>query len=97
MLGVTLTLVFRSSTGHVRGKAIARDVRVTQTQFVVDGAKVQVLEGDARFGFSTRRYRRDNYQPIPKPNPLSGNGRWHIEKVEEVAPLPDTTKERSDQ
>ena len=79
--GITLHLVFRSATGHVRGRAIARGVRITPTLYVVERQMVEVLEGAARFG-AEHRFRRDTLQRHPKPNPLSGNGRWGIERVE---------------
>lgn len=75
----TFTLTYRSATGVPRGTAVARNVRATTTQFVVERTDVEVTGGNALFGGS-QRYDRRTLDAIPKARPLSGNGRWSIDR-----------------
>lgn len=77
---MNLNLVYRNVLGKVAGTAIARDVRLTPTLYVVEPGMVQVLTGKVQFG-GERRYRRDTLQQHPKTHPHSGNGRWYIASV----------------
>lgn len=75
----TFEMVYRNCLGHVKGRAIARDVRATKTLFIVSLDNVEITSGAIRFGME-RRYNRDTLQRVPKPNPFSGNGAWSIER-----------------
>lgn len=79
-------LIYRSSTGAVRGSAVARNVRATKTLFVVSPENVEVTDGGVTFG-GERRYDRRTLSRVPRSNPHSGNGQWCIDR-ESIKPMP---------
>ena len=76
----TFKMTFRGVTGKPRGTAIAKAVRATKTQFVVEASNVEVTSGDVRFGILEKRYDRRTLAQVPKRNPFSGNGGWNIDR-----------------
>lgn len=82
-MSTTLKLTFLNSAGKTLATAIAHNVKVTETMYVVAPHHVTVQEGELAIRFAhTVRFNKYTHAHIPKPKGFAGVGGWRISEVE---------------